>query len=84
MNWVLMGVVIYIVLFLGTVIGTILLYLHISRNMDVNIYDLNTKIEKIGQKGLNLLSSLIISIVVFNLIWGIIIIVWIIIDRAGN
>jgi hypothetical protein len=82
MNWVLVGIVIYAVSFLGIIIGTIIYYFRNPQRMSINIHNPNPKVERFMQKALTLFAYLVIAGVAFNIIWGIITIVWIIIDRA--
>jgi hypothetical protein len=73
MNWVLIGIIIYSVLFVTTIVGTIIYYFHHSQKMNSNVRELNPKVERFIFKALKLFAYLMNSLVAFNVIWGIII-----------
>lgn len=84
MNWVLIGIVIYAVSFVGIVIGTIIYYFRNPQRMNIHIRNSNPNVERFMQKALTLFAYLVIVGVAFNVIWGIITIIWTIIGRAHH
>jgi hypothetical protein len=84
MNWVLIGIVIYAISFAGIIIGTIVYYFRNPQRMTIKIRNSNPKIERLIQQVLTIFTYLVVTCVAFNVIWGIIIIIWIVVDRANH